>query len=80
MNESQQLSFIISIPSQSYTDMPGYATFSEPVALTSTKFSRQELHCSVYHHAIIETANKIIDKLGKSVMSYFFTNCSDLCQ
>ena len=29
---------------------------------------------------IIETANKIINKQGKSVMLDFFTNCSDLCQ
>ena len=29
---------------------------------------------------IIETANKIINKQGKSVMLVFFTNCSDLCQ
>ena len=29
---------------------------------------------------IIETANKIKNKQGKSVMSDLFTNCSDLCQ
>ena len=29
---------------------------------------------------INETANKIINKQGKSVMLDFFTNCSDLCQ
>ena len=29
---------------------------------------------------IIETANKIINKQGKSVMLDFFANCSDLCQ
>ena len=29
---------------------------------------------------IIETANKIINKQGKSVMLDFFTNFSDLCQ
>ena len=29
---------------------------------------------------IIETAIKIINKQGKSVMSDLFTNCSDLCQ
>ena len=28
---------------------------------------------------IIETANEIIHKQGKSVMLDFFTNCSDLC-
>ena len=28
---------------------------------------------------IIETANRIINKKGKSVMLDFFTNCSDLC-
>ena len=29
---------------------------------------------------IIETANKIINKQGKSVMLDFFAYCSDLCQ
>ena len=29
---------------------------------------------------IIETANKIINKQGKSVRLDFFANCSDLCQ
>ena len=29
---------------------------------------------------IIETANKILNKQGKSVMLDFFANCSDLCQ
>ena len=29
---------------------------------------------------IIETANKIVNKQGKSVLLDFFTNCSDLCQ
>ena len=29
---------------------------------------------------IIETANKIINNQGKSVMLDFFTSCSDLCQ
>ena len=29
---------------------------------------------------IIETANKIINKQGKSVMLDFFANCGDLCQ
>ena len=29
---------------------------------------------------IIETADKIINKQGKSVMLDFFANCSDLCQ
>ena len=29
---------------------------------------------------IIETANKIINNQGKSVMLDFFTYCSDLCQ
>ena len=33
----------------------------------------------VEHNLIIETANKIINKQGKSVMLDFFTNCSDLC-
>ena len=28
---------------------------------------------------IIETANKIINNQGKSVMLDFFANCSDLC-
>ena len=28
----------------------------------------------------IETANKIINKQGKSIMLDFSTNCSDLCQ
>ena len=28
----------------------------------------------------IKTANKMINKQGKSVMLDFFTNCSDLCQ
>ena len=32
------------------------------------------------HNLIIEKANKIINKQGKSVMLDFFTNCSDLCQ
>ena len=32
------------------------------------------------HNIIIETANKIINKQGKSVMLDFFANCSDLCQ
>ena len=31
-------------------------------------------------NTIIETADKIINKQGKSVMLDFFTNCSDLCQ
>ena len=31
-------------------------------------------------YIIIETANKIINKQGKSVMLDFFANCSDLCQ
>ena len=30
------------------------------------------------HNLIIETANKIPNKQGKSVMLDFFTNCSDL--
>ena len=34
MNESKQFSFIICILPQCYTDMQGYATFLEPVALT----------------------------------------------
>ena len=34
----------------------------------------------VEHNLIIETANKIINKQGKSVMLDFFTNFSDLCQ
>ena len=34
----------------------------------------------VEHNLIIETANKIINKQGKSVMLDFFTNYSDLCQ
>ena len=29
---------------------------------------------------IIETANKTINKQGKSVMPDFFTNCCNLCQ
>ena len=29
---------------------------------------------------IIKTADKIINKQGKSVMLEFFANCSDLCQ
>ena len=29
---------------------------------------------------IVEKANKIINKQGKSVMLDFFINCSDLCQ
>ena len=29
---------------------------------------------------MIQTANKIINKQGKSAMFDFFTNCSDLCQ
>ena len=29
---------------------------------------------------IIETADKIMNKQGKSVMLDFFANCSDLCQ
>ena len=29
---------------------------------------------------LIETANKIINTQGKSIMLDFFTNCSDLCQ
>ena len=29
---------------------------------------------------IIETANKIINKQGKSAMLDFFGNCNDLCQ
>ena len=33
----------------------------------------------VEHNVIIETANKIMDKQGKSVMCVFFINCSDLC-
>ena len=32
------------------------------------------------HNIIIETANKIISKQGKSVTLDFFTNCSDLGQ
>ena len=28
----------------------------------------------------IETANKIINKQGKSIMLDFSTNCTDLCQ
>ena len=31
-------------------------------------------------YIIIETANKIINTQGKSIMLDFFTNCSDLCQ
>ena len=34
----------------------------------------------VEHNVIIETANKIMDKQGKSVMWVFFINCSDLSQ
>ena len=34
----------------------------------------------VEHNLIFETANKIINKQGKSVMLDFFTNCSDFCQ
>ena len=30
-------------------------------------------------NVIIKTANKIINKQGKSVMLDFFANCSDLC-
>ena len=34
----------------------------------------------VEHNVIIETAPKIINKQGKSVILEFFTNCSDLCR
>ena len=34
----------------------------------------------VEHNVIIETANKIIKKQGKSVKLDFLTNSSDLCQ
>ena len=34
----------------------------------------------VENNVIIETAHKIINKQGKSVMLEFFTNCSDLCR
>ena len=33
----------------------------------------------VRHNVIIETADKIINKQGKSVMLDFFASCSDLC-
>ena len=34
----------------------------------------------IEHNVIIETAHKIINKQGKSVLLDFFTNCTDLCQ
>ena len=33
----------------------------------------------VEHNLIIETAHKIVNKWGKSIMLDFFTNCGDLC-